>query len=113
MRFRMSLLTMSLLPLIASCSIMGPMRAPSPIVVTPQIVVPSECGVHPVDPMAVDPAVLPELPATAAPTYLAVRTQRAEIAAVKAIEQRDAERDARMTNAVPQAICASWARTQP
>lgn len=91
---------------------MGLTRA-APVVVTPTVVVPAECRLGPVEPVEVDPAILPALPAPTDPLYLPVRTQRAEIAAVKAIEQRDAERDARMTNAVTQGICAQWARTQP
>lgn len=62
------------------------------------------------EPVAVDPAVLLPLPAQTDPTYTATRARNAELAATQAIQERNAERDARMTNAVTQGICASWAR---
>lgn len=111
MRFKTCLLMMSL-PLGACGSLSGLREAPAPVEIAPRIVIPAECRIDPVEPMAVDPPVLPELPATTDPAYLAIRTQRAELAGLFFQGERDAEKDARIENAVTQAICASWARSQ-
>lgn len=74
------------------------------------LVIPAECRVDPVGPEPVDAPVLPDLPPANAPTYLAVRTQRAELAGLYFQGERDAERVARVTNSETQAACAAWAR---
>lgn len=81
--------------------------------VTQVVVIPAECRVDPVEPMAIDPPLLPALPAASDPAYLATRTQRAELAGLHFQAERDEERNARMTNAGAQSVCAQWARTQP
>lgn len=77
------------------------------------MIVPAECFHDPVEPDAVTAPVLPSLPASQTdPAYLPIRTQRAELAGLYYQGQRDSERDARLTNARPQQVCANWARRQ-
>lgn len=83
------------------------------VVTSPPPVIAAACLVDPVEPVAVDPPVLPELPAATAPDYLAARTRRAELAGLFFQGERDAERDARQLNARTQAACVDWARAQP
>lgn len=75
--------------------------------------IPPECRLDPVAPEPVDEPALPPLPASNAPSYLAVRTQRAELAGLYFQGVAGAERDARVTNAETQAACARWAKAQP
>ena len=74
------------------------------------MIVPAECRLDPVAPEPVAEPVLPALPGAAAIDYLAVRTKRAEAAGLFFQGQRDAERDARLTNARTQEVCAAWAK---
>jgi hypothetical protein len=98
----------------AACGTLERLREePRPVEVVQAVVIPAECRVDPVEPMAVDPPVLPSLPAPVDPAYLAVRTQRAELAGLHFQAERDEERLARVTNAGAQTVCATWARTQP
>lgn len=85
-------------------------RAEPPASLPPPLVVPAECRVLPVEPQEVQAPILPELPATTAPEYLRVRTQRAELAGLYFQGERDVWRDAYETNAATQRVCATWAR---
>lgn len=106
MKSKMFLLVASL-PL-GACGTMSLGR--EPVQVVQPLVIPAECRVDPVGPEPVDAPVLPDLPPANAPTYLAVRTQRAELAGLYFQGERDAERVARVTNSETQAACAAWAR---
>lgn len=105
-------LFMAMLPLGACGTLPLPMLRPAPQVVVQPLVIPSACRVDPVQPAATDPPALPDLPAASAPTYLALRTQRAELAGKFFEGQRDAIRNAFDTNAQAQEVCATWARSQ-
>lgn len=86
------------------------MEAPRPVIA-------SECFVLPVEPVPVDPETLPELPAVSdwgratAPQW-AVRARRAELAGLQLNGERNAEREARVTNSASQSACAAWAARQ-
>lgn len=89
-------------------------RPPAP----PPVVIPAECGLDPVEPEPVDPVTLPALPpapgATAAVVeivnYWRTRGQRAELAGLHFMGERNAFRAAWETNAATQRVCAAWAR---
>jgi hypothetical protein len=72
----------------------------------------AECGLMPVAPGKVARPDIPVIPQPTAPDYLVTRTKAAEVVAIYAIQQRDAERDARETNAATQEKCAKWAKAQ-
>jgi len=71
-----------------------------------------------VEPVAVEeppiPAPLPRPASNAASAdfvnYATNRMERAELAGLFFQGERDAERDARVTNATSQAACANWAK---
>lgn len=65
------------------------------------------------EPLEIDPPVLPALPPEGDPSWLATRTQRAELAGLYFQAQRDEERATRIANALHQRVCAEWARRQP
>ena len=77
----------------------------------PPLVLPAECSLEPTEPVPVTPPTLPTLPDARASTYWPLRAQRAELAGLSLQAQRDAERDARVTNAQAQHVCADWARS--
>lgn len=77
-----------------------------------QIAIPAECRLDPLAPAEVAEPTLPPLPVANAPDYLVVRTKRAEAAGLFFQGQRDAERDARVTNAETQKVCSAWAKGQ-
>ena len=112
------LMLVGLLPLgSGACGTLETLR-PDPIIVeAPRPVIPSECLVLPVEPVPVDPETLPELPAVSdwsratAPQW-AVRARRAELAGLQLNGERNAEREARVTNSASQSACAAWAARQ-
>lgn len=87
------------------------------MVVTQPVVIAAECGLLPVEPEPVAQEVLPPEPAVADWRYAsngdwAIRARRAELAGIQLEGERDAEREARLTNAGRQTVCANWARSQ-
>lgn len=82
------------------------------VIQAPPPPIPSECFVLPVEPVAVDQEVLPELPnvpaweRATAPQW-AIRARRAELAGLQLQGERNAERNARVTNAANQGACAA------
>lgn len=76
------------------------------------LIPPAECGLMPVTPARTVRPDIPVIPPAAAPDYLVARTKAAEVVAIFAIQQRDAERVARETNAATQEKCATWAKRQ-
>lgn len=101
---------MAVLLLLGACASRPPTQVILPAV---PLMIASECRLNPVEPVTVDEPILPALPDATAPSYLPVRTQRAELAGLFFQGQRDAEREARIANARTQAVCAAWARAQP
>lgn len=102
----------------AACSTMlacATKPPPSPLALPPPVatlVIQAECSLDPIAPLPVAKPALPALPAPTDPAYLPTRTKAAELVALTAIGQRDAERDAREVNARTQAACAAWAKAQ-
>ena len=106
MKSKMLFLALASLPLGACAT----RPAPLTIIPAPSLVLPLECKTAPIDPVPVEEVRLPPLPVATDPTYTAIRARRAEAAGLFFQGQRDAERDARETNAATQRVCAAWAR---